>query len=100
MESYSEDPAAMIANSPWSGNYRTREVLWGYAHYGQFSKIGWTYLNGACGKLNDGGTFVTLKSPGKDYSVIIETKNAKTVAKRHLQCQRRFVHRQTLRLAQ
>ena len=79
LESYSEDPAAMIANSPWSGNYRTREVLWGYAHYGQFSKIGWQYLNGACGTLNDGGTFVTLKSPGKDYSIIIETKEAKAV---------------------
>jgi galactosylceramidase len=52
--------------------------LWGYAHYGQFSKIGWQYLNGACGKLSGGGSFVTLKSPGKDYSVIIETKAAKT----------------------
>jgi galactosylceramidase len=79
MESYSEDPPAMIANSPWSGNYHTREVLWGYAHYGQFSKIGWTYLNGACGNLDGGGTFVTLKSPGKDYSVILETKGAKAV---------------------
>jgi galactosylceramidase len=53
--------------------------LWGYAHYGQFSKIGWQYLDGACGKLSEGGTFVTLKSPGKDYSVIIETKNATNV---------------------
>jgi galactosylceramidase len=79
MESYSADPPAMIANSPWSGNYHTREVLWGYAHYGQFSKIGWTYLNGACGKLADGGSFVTLKSPGKDYSVIFETKGAKSM---------------------
>ena len=79
IEPYPEDPAAMIANSPWSGHYQTREVLWGYAHYGQFSKIGWTYLNGACGKLAGGGTFVTLKSPGKDYSVILETKNAKFV---------------------
>jgi galactosylceramidase len=69
----------MIANSPWSGHYHTREVLWGYAHYGQFSKIGWTYLNGACGKLAGGGSFVTLKSPGKDYSVILETKNAQSV---------------------
>jgi galactosylceramidase len=76
VEPYPEDPAAMIANSPWSGFYRTREVLWGYAHYGQFSKIGWQYLNGACGRLVDGGTFVTLISPGKDYSVIVETKNA------------------------
>jgi galactosylceramidase len=79
MESYSADPPAMIANSPWSGNYHTREVLWGYAHYGQFSKVGWTYLNGGCGKLADGGSFVTLKSPGKDYSVIFETKGAKSV---------------------
>ena len=76
MEPYPEEPAAMIANSPWSGHYHTREVLWGYAHYGQFSKIGWQYLNGACGKLAGGGTFVTLKSPGKDYSVILETKGA------------------------
>jgi len=76
MESYSEDPAAMIANSPWSGTYHTREVLWGYAHYGQFSEIGWQYLNGACGNLEGGGTFVTLKSPGTDYSVIFETKQA------------------------
>jgi galactosylceramidase len=76
MESYSEDPAAMIANSPWSGAYHTREVLWGYAHYGQFSQIGWQYLNGACGYLEGGGTFVTLKSPGNDYSVIFETKQA------------------------
>jgi galactosylceramidase len=79
LEPYSEDPAAMIANSPWSGFYHTREVLWGYAHYGQFSQIGWTYLNGGCGKLNDGGSFVTLKSAGKDYSVIFETKGAKAV---------------------
>ena len=76
MESYAEDPAAMIANSPWSGAYHTREVLWGYAHYGQFSQIGWKYLNGACGELAGGGTFVTLKSPRTDYSVIFETKNA------------------------
>ena len=78
MEPYPEQPAAMMANSPWSGHHSTRLALWGYAHYGQFSKIGWQYLNGACGQLAGGGTFVTLKSPGKDYSVIIETKNALT----------------------
>lgn len=76
LEPYGIDPAAMIANSPWSGSYRTREVLWGYAHYGQFSEIGWTYLNGACGKLEGGGSFVTLKSPGADFSIIVETNNA------------------------
>ena len=79
MEPYSIEPAALVANSPWSGHYYPREVLWGYAHYGQFTKVGWTYLNGGCGKLAEGGSFVTLKSPGKDYSVIIETKGAKSV---------------------
>jgi galactosylceramidase len=76
-EPYAETPAAMIANSPWSGFYKTREVLWGYAHYGQFAEIGWQYLNGASDKLDSGGTYVTLKSPGKDYSVIFETQDAK-----------------------
>ncbi len=79
MESYAEEPAAMIANSPWSGAYHTREVLWGYAHYGQFTQIGWHYLNGACGHLEGGGSMVTLKSPGADYSVILETQGATNV---------------------
>ena len=76
LEPYPEDPAALIANSPWSGHYTPREVLWGYAHYGQFTAIGWQYLNGACGPLDGGGTFVTLRSPQNDYSIIAETKNA------------------------
>ena len=78
MEPYPEQPAAMMANSPWSGHYYTRPVLWGYAHYGQFVKAGWQYLNGGCGNLTGGGTFVTVKSPETDYSVIAQTKGAKT----------------------
>lgn len=74
---YSEDPATILAHWPWSGHYQVREALWGYAHYGQFTRVGWQYLNGGCGQLNGGGTFVTLKSPGDDYSIIIETKGAK-----------------------
>ena len=77
VEPFPEDPAIMVAREPWGGNYYTRPVLWGYAHYGQFSKAGWQYVNGACGKFSNGGTYVTLKSPGTDYSIIAETKNAK-----------------------
>jgi galactosylceramidase len=79
IEPYPEDPAAIIANSPWSGHYAPREVLWGYAHYGQFVKTGWQYLNGGCLMLAGGGSVVTMKSPGDnaDYSIIAETKNAK-----------------------
>jgi galactosylceramidase len=76
IEPFPITPGSMIAREPWSGNYASREVLWGYAHYGQFTEVGWQYLNGACGKLNDGGTYVTLKSPKNDYSIIIETKDA------------------------
>ncbi len=76
MEPYSEDPAMVLARTPWSGNYEVREALWGYAHYGQFTQAGWEYLNGGCGELNGGGTLVTLKSPGDDYSIIMETKDA------------------------
>lgn len=75
IEPFAETPAIMIAREPWSGHFYTRDVLWGYAHYGQFSEAGWQYVNGACGKLNAGGTYVTLKSPKGDYSIIIETKD-------------------------
>jgi galactosylceramidase len=76
VEPYSEDPPAVLAWEPWSGHYRVREALWGYAHYGQFSEIGWTYLNGGSGMLHGGGTFVTLISPDSDYNVILETREA------------------------
>ena len=76
MEPYSEDPAMLLARSPWSGHYEVREALWGYAHYGQFTHRGWQYLNGGCGELSGSGSYVTMKSPGNDYSVIIETKGA------------------------
>jgi galactosylceramidase len=77
VEAYKTKPAMLIADSPWSGHYSVREALWGYAHYGQFSKIGWKYLCQACGLLANGGTYVTLMSPGGDYSVIAETSDAK-----------------------
>jgi len=79
IEPYPEDPATVLAQWPWSGHYKVREALWGYAHYGQFSKVGWQYLAGGCDSLANGGSFVTLKSPGNDYSIIIETRNAKVL---------------------
>ncbi|MGN6423243.1 MAG: hypothetical protein ACTHLA_08040 [Asticcacaulis sp.] len=77
MEPYSgEKEATVRASWPWSGHYEVNPKLWAYAHYGQFSAIGWTYLNYASGELSQGGSYVTLVSPQNDYSVIIETKNA------------------------
>lgn len=77
IEPYAEDPATVMAYEPWGGHYRVREALWGYAHYGQFSEVGWTYLKGGSGALDGGGSFVTLKSPGEDYSIIVESRDAK-----------------------
>jgi len=79
IEPYADTPPMMIAREPWSGHYYTREALWGYAHYGQFTAVGWEYLKEACGKLNNGGTYVTMKGPKGDYSIIIETKGASEI---------------------
>jgi len=80
-----ETPCIIVAHDPWSGHYVPRKVLWAYAHYGQFSQIGWQYLNGACGNLEGGGTYVTLKSPGAapntDYTIVAETKGARAPQK-------------------
>ena len=46
MEPYSHDPAMLLAREPWSGHYSVREALWGYAHYGQFTEVGWQYVDG------------------------------------------------------
>ena len=78
LEPYSGEKEALVrANWPWSGRYLVNPKLWAYAHYGQFTEIGWTYLAGGSGTLKGGGTFVALKSPGNDYSIVIETADAK-----------------------
>ena len=65
----------MDAESPWSGAYRVGKNLWANAHYGQFTRPGWHYLNRpASGRLR-GGTFVTL-TDGHDYSTVYETSEA------------------------
>jgi galactosylceramidase len=76
MQPYSEDPATILAWQPWSGHYEVREALWGYAHWGQFTEVGWRYLDGGCVELAGGGSVVSLASPGGDYSLIAETRDA------------------------
>lgn len=78
MEPYSHDPAMVLAWEPWSGHYEVRENLWGYAHYGQFTEVGWQYVDDGCTMLDGGGSMITMKNPETgDYSIIIETKDAK-----------------------
>ena len=76
LEPYAVDPAMLVAHEPWSGHYRVREALWGYAHYGQFTGLGWSYLSDACVRLPGGGSVVTLASDDGEFSAIVETSGA------------------------
>jgi len=70
-------------NQPWSGHYVVAPSVWAMAHTAQFTEPGWRYIDGASGFFGEDatgahGSFVTLKSPdGRDFSVIIETVQAK-----------------------
>ncbi len=82
LEPYSKEPPMLLAQEPWSGHYLVREALWGYAHYGQFTKVGWRYIDDGCLSLPDGGSMVTMRDPQTgDYSIIAETKGAKKAQK-------------------
>ena len=77
LEPYSCDPAMLLAREPWSRHYEVREALWGYAHYGQFTTVGWQYVDEGCRQLDRGGTMVTLRDPATDdYTLIFETRDA------------------------
>lgn len=78
LEPYSKEPPMLLAQEPWSGHYSVREALWGYAHYGQFTRVGWRYIDDGCMNLSGGGSMVTMRDPQTaDYSIIAETKGAK-----------------------
>lgn len=78
LEPYSKEPPMLLAQEPWSGHYTVRDALWGYAHYGQFTRVGWRYIDDGCMNLSGGGSMVTMRDPQTaDYSIIAETKGAK-----------------------
>jgi len=78
---YSGD-GLMLADEPWSGHYVVGLSIWATAHTTQFAQLGWRYLDGACGYFggdSKNGSHVALRSPnGKDFSLIVETIDAKT----------------------
>lgn len=72
----------MYANTPWSGHYDVQSSVWVTAHTTQFAQPGWQYIDSACGYLTGKGSYVTLKAPtAGDYSVIVETIEARTPQK-------------------
>jgi galactosylceramidase len=64
------------AVEPWSGFYQIGRVLWVAAHWGQFTKAGWFFLqNGTgVGLLDNNGSYVSLTDPsGEQLTIIVET---------------------------
>ncbi len=59
--------------SPWSGFYEVWPTIWGVAHFNQFVKPGWKYIDSGCGMLPGDGAYCTYKSPDEnnDYSIVI-----------------------------
>ncbi|WP_320775396.1 galactosylceramidase [Streptomyces sp. CRN 30] len=66
------------SNEPWSGDYELGPTLWTVAQTAQFTRPGWRYIDSASGYLDGGGTYVTLRSPGKrpQYTTVFETTGA------------------------
>ena len=76
------DTGLIVAEWPWSGHYMLGSNVWVHAHTTQFAQPGWQYVDSACGYLDTGASYVTLKSPdGEHYSIVIETMDAEAPSK-------------------
>lgn len=61
----------LVADKPWSGYYYITEGLWITAHFTQFIKPGWKFIESAC-EANSVFNYITLKSDDdRDFSTII-----------------------------
>jgi galactosylceramidase len=64
------------AVEPWSGFYQLGQVIWTAAHWGQFTRSGWFFLQHGkgVGLLDNGGSYVALTdSTGQQLTIIVET---------------------------
>jgi galactosylceramidase len=68
---------ALIASEPWSGHYKVTKGVWVVAHFTQFAKPGWKYLDGSS-SVGSVFNYVTLKKPDSsgDYSTIVTNTTA------------------------
>ena len=64
--------SGMAANKPWSGYYELTPGFWMIAHFTQFAKPGWIFLDDGC-YSSATHNYITLKKPdgSGDYSIII-----------------------------
>ena len=63
----------MKGTSPWSGYYEVWPTIWAVAHFNQFAKSGWKYIDSGCGLLSGDGAYCTYKNldGSDDYSIVI-----------------------------
>jgi len=63
----------MKGTTPWSGNYEVWPTIWAVAHFNQFAKPGWKYIDSGCGELSGDGAYCTYKniSGSNDYSIVV-----------------------------
>jgi O-glycosyl hydrolase len=84
-----DDIGLIKSNQPWSGHYVVTPSVWVMAHTAQFTAPGWQYLDSASGYFSADttgahGSYVALCSPdSKDFSLIIETVQAKSPQTAH-----------------
>ncbi|WP_248923999.1 OmpL47-type beta-barrel domain-containing protein [Paenibacillus hamazuiensis] len=83
LEAYYQDvpyntKGALVADKPWTGHYDVTKGVWLTAHFTQFAKPGWQYLDSSSA-VGDTFNYVTLKKPDGtgDYSVIAVNTTAR-----------------------
>jgi galactosylceramidase len=62
------------ADQPWSGHYQLMPAVWAVAHFTQFTRPGWKYIDGGCNYFDkpSGGNYSTLyDSATGDFSTIV-----------------------------
>ncbi|RKO70977.1 hypothetical protein D7322_15005 [Sphingobacterium puteale] len=63
----------MKGTTPWSGYYEVWPTIWAVAHFNQFAKPGWKYLDSGCGEFSGDGAYCTYKNMdgSNDYSIVV-----------------------------
>lgn len=56
---------------PWTGHYEIEPGLWMIAHFTQFIKPGWKFIDSGCGCDGDCGYLTLRDDASHDYSIII-----------------------------
>lgn len=61
----------LVASHPWSGHWQVEPSLWVVAHFTQFTKPGWKYIDSACTVSKSISSLALYDNQKDDYSIII-----------------------------